>query len=165
MGPGTTVVDVQSMESVRWHLEQSAAGMAGDGTSAAGTKTVNDYLERLQRPDLTPEDLVKATRDFLKSDFAAHIEKDFAAHGGSPDAGAIGVLNDMKSVIGAFADDRQVDATAARQDQSHHAPQGLPDVSLTLGADPMIGPQGQRYNHLDAGQIQTNLQTKTWQPL
>ena len=168
-------VDLKSLEGVQGHLEQSAAEMAGEGMSSRDVKTVNEYLERMQRPDLTAADIVSATRDFLKSDLAGRCERDFEEHG---DIGKLGgykrLLDDMKSTAKAFADEWGVDSrpVPASQAAGLHgdnrngpARKGAVDESVVQGADPMVSPQGQRYNHLDSGQIQTSLQTKTWQPL
>ena len=55
---------MQDQESVRDHLEEWASKF--ECRDAADRKAVNEYLGKLQQPDMKPADLVKASDSFLK---------------------------------------------------------------------------------------------------
>jgi hypothetical protein len=157
-----------STDEMKQYLEHKACSMLEQNHNPAHNKAVNDYLHKIQEAD-TPKGLVDATREFLKGPFADWVRKDWNQHGmaGEAPAGSMRNLQEMETTVNSYAAETGADVTTqAPAAHGHGAPQHDATAgSVVAGADPMISPQGQRFNHLDADQIKVNLQAKNWKPL
>jgi len=87
--------------TLRDQLEQKAADLA-DFNGGTGRQFANNYMAKLQKPDLSPQELVQATKEFT-----AHFPMGRAGAPGSGDGtgnlAAANVLNDMDTRAKDFA--------------------------------------------------------------